>query len=171
MPTPLRSLLLATAGTAASLALPAAALGQAPGAAPNITPATCVERAQTGAEGSTSVLRAHFWYDRSADAVALDIPRGPDNDLTPADTALLFETAVPERFEAVGAYAFSAELGAEPITWTLRDPQTGEGGVAEATSGYSYRCIDASSPRRRMPIRRSLRARPCASPGTRRCPA
>lgn len=144
---PSRSQVLAAVGTVASLSLAIPALAQAGGSLPQgesslptIRPGACVDRLQTETGGQGDLL-AHFWYERFGDAPAvLQIPRGPDNDVTPADTTPLYRVPVPEKFEAVGLWAFDAKLGAEPITWTLRDPDSGEGGSITVDQGYASRC-------------------------------
>ena len=140
---PSRSQVLAAVGTVASLSLATPAFGQAESSLPTIRPGACVERLQAGTEGNGD-LRARFWYERFGDAPAvLEIPRGPDNELTPADTTTLYRVPVPERFEAVGNWAFEAMLGAEPMTWTLRDPDSREGGTITVDGGYASRCVEA----------------------------
>ncbi len=145
MLSPSRSQVFATVATVASVALATPAFAQGgSGPLPTIRPGACVERMQTDTGGDGS-LRAHFWYERFGDAPAvLDIPRGPDNEVTPVDTQTLWGVPVPERFEAVNMWAFDATLGAEPITWTLRDPSSGEGGSLTVGPDYASRCVGAT---------------------------
>ncbi len=142
MLSPSRSQVFATVATVASVALSTPAFAQGgSGPLPTIRPGACVERMQTDTGGDGG-LRAHFWYERFGDAPAvLDIPRGPDNEVTPVDTQTLHKVPVPEHFEAVTMWAFDATLGAEPITWTLRDPSSGEGGSLTVGADYASRCV------------------------------